>query len=116
MVEAGGWKSSRTGDAGELQFSDNDSIKGMNSSTHDKQIKMPASIIVFLAVAGISLITPLPIKASTVECSELAKRFSNGDVDFDEKLKCKAGKIELTYGKYCPRTQGIVCSKGRGWD
>ena len=104
------------GDARELQFSDNDSIGGRNSSTHAKRMKMPASIIVFLAVAGISLITPLPLKASTVECSELAKRFSNGDVDFDEKLKCKAGKSELTYGKYCPRTQGIVCSKGRGWD
>ena len=89
---------------------------GETSSTHAKQMKIPASIIISLAVVGISLITPLPLKASTVECSELAKRFSNGDVDFDEKLKCKAGKSEMTYGKYCPRTQGIVCSEGRGWD
>ena len=104
------------GDSYSFCFSDDDSIGGETSSTHAKRMKIPASIIISLAVAGISLITPLPLKASTVECSELAKQFSNGDVDFDEKLKCKAGKSEMTYGKYCPRAQGIVCSKGRGWD
>ena len=55
-----------------------------------------------------------PVTASTIQCSELAKRFANGDVNFDESLKCGAGEFETTYGKYCSRTQEIVCSQGRG--
>ena len=81
-----------------------------------KQMKMSISIVVSLVVTGMSPITPLPAEATTIDCSELAKHFANGDVNFDESLKCSTGSSEMTYGRYCSRTQGIVCSKGRGWD
>ena len=83
---------------------------------HAKRMKTSALIITSLVVAGISYITHLPIKASTIECSELVKRFKNGDTNFDEELKCRTGTSEMTYGRYCSRTQGIVYSKVRGWD
>ena len=47
--------------------------------------------------------------------SELANRFAIGGVNFAENLKCIAGQAEMTYEKYCSRTQGIVCTKVRGW-
>ena len=68
-------------------------------------------------VGGALFIPGTPAKAAPrlLQCSELANRFAIGDVNFDENLKCKAEQIEMTYGKYCSRTQGIVCTKGRGW-
>lgn len=68
------------------------------------------------AVAGVLLIPAPPADASTIQCSELAIRFANGDINFDERLNCGVGQIEMTYGKYCSRTQGIVCTQGRGRD
>ena len=68
-------------------------------------------------VAGVLIIPVTPAKAAPrlLQCSELANRFAIGVVNFDESLKCRAGQTEMTYGKYCSRTQGIVCTKGRGW-
>ena len=71
-----------------------------------------ATIAVF---TGDLLIPTPPAEASTIQCPELAERFANGDVDFDEKLKCGVKQMEMTYGHYCSRTQGIVCTKGRSW-
>ncbi len=61
-----------------------------------KRMKILALIITSLVVAGVSHITHLPIKASTIECSELVKRFKNGDTNFDEELKCRTGTSEMT--------------------
>ena len=71
-------------------------------------------IVASLVVAGISLTTSLPAEASNIECSELAKHFADTDVNFDEKIACRTGPNKMTYGSYCSRTQGIVCTKGRG--
>ena len=68
-------------------------------------------------VAGVLFIPVTPVTAAPrlLQCSELANRFAIGGVNFAENLKCIAGQAEMTYGKYCSRTQGIVCTKARGW-
>ena len=108
-----------------LRMSDNleSQVQAIMQASLDKQNRLLPSpqinetfslIFASLAVAEISLTTSLPAEASNIECSELAKHFADAEVNFDEKIVCRTGPNKMTYGSYCSRTQGIVCTKGRG--
>ena len=86
-------------------------MKGLTN----KKMKLGSASFVTITIITAGWFVPVaPVTASTIQCSELAKRFANGEANFDESLKCGIGRSEMTYGRYCSRTQGIVCSQGRG--
>ena len=68
-------------------------------------MKTSSSVAASLVISGVSLlITLLPSGASNIECSELANYFANGDINFDENLRCRnRSGLEMSYGRYCTR-------------
>ena len=79
-------------------------------------MKLLAAIASVAVIGGIhALDETIQVKASTVQCSALARNFSNGDINFNPNLKCREGSREMTYGQWCSRTQGVICTTGRGW-
>ena len=74
------------------------------------------SIAASLVLTGVSLVASFPAEAETIDCLELAQQFANNAINFDESLECRSGELQITYGRFCSRTQGIVCSKEKDWD
>ena len=75
-------------------------------------MKICSTAVAALAVFTGDLLIPMPpAEASTIQCSELAERFANADVNFDEKLRCGVKQMQMAYGHYCSRTQGIFARK-----
>ena len=68
------------------------------------------------AVIGGSLLIPVPAEATPITCSSLARNFETGETNFNENINCKEGSRVMTYGRWCARVQGVVCTVGRGWD
>ena len=94
---------------------ENKYIEGMTLTQQLNQMKLLYSIIaVTIGVTFLSFGTT-PAEATPIKCSTLAKNFAIGETNFNENIKCKAGSMVMTYGRYCSRTQGIVCTVGRGW-
>ena len=74
------------------------------------------SIAASLVLTEVSLAVSFSAEAETIDYLDLAHQFANDAINFDESLECRRGESEMTYGRFCARTQGIVCSKEKDWD
>ena len=74
------------------------------------------NFVAIASVIGGSFLIPVPAEATPIDCFELAKNFEIGETNFNENLQCKEGSLVMKYGEWCKRTQGVVCTVGRGWD
>lgn len=78
-------------------------------------MKVLTTIIAFTIGSTFTFLGSAPAKATPINCSTLAKNFSIGETNFNENIKCKEGSNVMTYRRWCARTQGVVCTVGRGW-
>ena len=79
-------------------------------------MRLLLSITTIAIGATVTFFGTSPVKAAPIDCSELAKNFEIGETNFNENLQCKEGSLVMKYGEWCKRTQGVVCTVGRGWD
>ena len=76
----------------------------------------PLHSIAAIAIgATLTLFGIAPVKSEPIDCPALAKKFEIGETNFNENLRCKEGSLVIKYGEWCQRTQGVVCTVGRGW-
>jgi len=77
-------------------------------------MKLLHSITAIAIGAMFTLFGTTPVKAVSIDCPALVKEFEIGETNYNENLRCKEGSLVMKYGEWCKRTQGVVCSVGRG--